>query len=377
MKKLASVLLALSMILMLAACGSNTPASSVSTPAAGLRIAIVTSSGIDDGNFTQNCYEGILEFISTHPDATVTEVKEPDISKTMEAAVSVIADYDVLVLPGFQYATIGAYAADNPNTKIILVDAFPTDADFNEFAEPLDNVYAMQFKEQESGFLAGVAAAMQTETGKVAVVNGIAYPSNVNYQYGFMAGVNYANANYGTSADYVELASYAGEDVTGANVGGNYVGDFNMPDIGKVLGEALIAENVDIMLVAAGGSGGGVFTAAKEAENVFVIGCDVDEYDSGAVADRNVVLTSALKVMSINVTRQLNAIANGTFVGANETLGADSDSTGIVLADGRHQLDAETVEKLKEVFALIKDGTIVPPANFNGYLPTDFPGLEA
>ena len=377
MKKLASVLLALAMVLVLAACGGDAsqPAASGGDAPAGLRIAIVTSSGIDDGNFTQNCYEGIMEFIASHPGATVTEVKEPDISKTMEATVAIIADYDVLVLPGFQYAAIGQHAAENPDTKIILVDAFPTEADGFTTMEGLDNVYAMTFKEHESGFLAGIAAAMQTETGKVAVVNGIAYPSNVNYQFGFMAGVNYANAHYGTSAECVELPSYAGTDVTGADVGGNYVGDFAQPEVGKVIGEALIAEGVDVMLVAAGASGAGVFTAAKEAEGVYVIGCDVDEYDSGAVGDRNVVLTSALKVMNINVTRQLNAIADGTFAGANEVLGANTDSTGIVLADGRHQLDAETVTALEEVFELIKNGTIVPPDNFSGTTPDDFPGL--
>ena len=51
----------------------------------------------------------------------------------------------------------------------------------------------MNFAEQESGFFAGMAAALETKTNKVAVVNGIAYPSNVNYQFGFESGVNYAN----------------------------------------------------------------------------------------------------------------------------------------------------------------------------------------
>ena len=53
----------------------------------------------------------------------------------------------------------------------------------------------MTFTEQESGFLAGIAAALETKTGKVAVVNGIAYPSNTNYQFGFESGVAYATQN--------------------------------------------------------------------------------------------------------------------------------------------------------------------------------------
>ena len=79
------------------------------------------------------------------------------------------------------------------------------------------------------------------------------------------------------------------------------------------------------MFVAAGGSGNGVFTAAKEAEGVKVIGCDVDQYDDGANGDTNIILTSALKVMDVNVEKQLNAIVEGTFKGENALLKADTD----------------------------------------------------
>jgi len=106
----------------------------------------------------------------------------------------------------------------------------------------------------------------------------------------------------------------------------------------------------DIIFVAAGGSGNGVFTAAKEASDVKVIGCDVDQYDDGANGSSNIILTSGLKVMSMNVEKQLNAVADGTFKGGNELLGADTDSTGYVKADGRHQLSAETIEKLDAAF---------------------------
>ena len=231
------------------------------------------------------------------------------------------------------------------------------------------------FAEEESGFLAGVAAALETESGKVAVVNGIAYPSNVNYQWGFMSGVNYANAHLDTKAEIVEIESYAGTDVRNENVGGNYVGTFNDESTGKVVGQALIEKGVDVMLVAAGGSGNGVFTAAKEAGNVKIIGCDVDQFDDGAYSGGNVVITSALKNMRINVDRALTAVSEGSFKGQNTVLRADTDSTGIVTAEGRHQLKPETIEKLNEAYAKLKDGTIVPAANFNGHTPDKFPGL--
>lgn len=344
---------------------------------AALKIAIVSSpSGVDDGSFNEDNYNGVLAFIAENPDSTVTPVKETtgDVSACIQTVSDIVADYDVIVCCGFQFAGIGTIAEDNPDVDFILVDSNPTDAEGND--TEVDNIYAMTFAEQESGFFAGIAAAMETKTGKVAVVNGIAYPSNVNYQYGFESGVNYANAKLGTDAEIVELPSYAGTDVTNANVGGNYVGSFADEATGKVLGNALIDEGCDIIFVAAGASGNGVFTAAKEATDVKVIGCDVDQYDDGANGDSNVILTSVLKVMSMNVEKQLNAIKDGTFKGGNVLLQADTDSTGFVSEPDRCQLSEETITALDDAYELVKDGTIVPAANFNGHTPEDFPGLK-
>ncbi len=344
-----------------------------SEAAAGLKIAIVSSpSGVDDGSFNQDNYNGILSFIENHPDSTVTPVQETtgDVAAAVQAVADIVADYDVIVCCGFQFAGITTIAQENPDVKFVLVDTFPSDADGNEVE--VDNIYAMQFAEQESGFFAGMAAALETKANKVSVVNGIAYPSNVNYQYGFECGVKYINETEGKSVEVVELPSYAGTDVTGAAVGGNYVGSFADEATGKVIGNALIAEGVDIIFVAAGASGNGVLTAVKEADGVYFIGCDVDQYDDGANGDKNVVLTSAVKVMHLNVERALEAVADGSFKGGNVVLQADTDSTGYINADGRHQLSAESVTKMDAAYEGIKGGTIVPAANFNGITPDDF-----
>ncbi|MCR5357634.1 MAG: BMP family ABC transporter substrate-binding protein [Lachnospiraceae bacterium] len=374
-KRIIAVMMCAAMVLTMAGCGG---AKSSSGSGSGLKIAIVSSpSGVDDGSFNQENYNGILSFIEAHPDSTVTPVQETtgDTAACLKAVSDIVADYDAIVCDGFQFAGIGDIAKDNPDKKFILVDSYPSDADGNEIE--VDNVYAMQFKEQESGFLAGMAAALTTSTGKVAVVNGIAYPSNVNYQYGFMSGVNYTNKHYGTTAEIVELASYAGTDVTGANVGGNYVGSFADPANGKVIGDALIKEGCDVIFVAAGSSGNGVFTAVKESsEKDYVIGCDTDQYDDGANGSENVILTSGLKVMGINDKRVLETVLDGSFKGGNYLLGADTDSTGYVNASGRNQLSADAIEKIDKAYQLIKDGKIVPAANFNGLTPDNFTGID-
>ncbi|WP_318708995.1 BMP family lipoprotein [Candidatus Acetatifactor stercoripullorum] len=401
MKKALAFALAAVMTFSLAACGGETTAdnsseASVSTvegtveeavestgeeaaqegSGEGLKIAIVSSpSGVDDGSFNQDNYNGVLKFIEENPSATVTPIREEsgDSAAAVQAVADVVADYDVIVCCGFQFAGIGDVAQENPDTKFILIDSWPTIGG-TEVTEDqvIDNVYAAYYAEQESGFYAGMAAALSTTTGKVAVVNGIAYPSNVNYQYGFECGVKYANETEGLNVEVVELPSYAGTDVTGANVGGNYVGNFSDEATGKVLGNALIAEGVDIIFVAAGASGNGVFTAAKEADGVMVIGCDVDQYDDGANGDTNVVLTSGLKVMHDTVYNALNTVKDGTFAGANVTLTAATDSTGYVSEEGRNQLSAEAIEKIDAAQALVKSGEIVPAANFNGITPETF-----
>ncbi len=371
MKKIFSVLLVcLLSVSFLLASGAKEETKA----ADALSIAIVSSpSGVDDGSFNEDNYNGILAFIENHPQSTVTPVREStgDSAAAVKAASDIVADYDVLVCTGFQFAGIGDLALENPETKFILVDSYPTDSTGAEVSR--DNVYAMQFAEQESGFFAGMAAALETKTGKVAVVNGVAYPSNVNYQYGFECGVKYVNETEGKNVQCVELASQAGVDVTGANVGGNYVGSFADESTGKIVGQQLIAEGVDIMFVAAGGSGNGVFTAAKESNGkAMVIGCDVDQWKDGVNGDSNIILTSGLKCMSINVERCLEAIVDGSFKGQNITLKADTDSTGFVKTEGHHQMSADTVAKLDAAYAAVKNGTIVPASNFGGFTPEEF-----
>lgn len=396
MKKVLSAVLSAAMIgSLLTGCGSSpeaeTTAAAEQSGAAGgesqeaeagaandaLNIAIVSSpSGVDDGSFNEDNYNGVLAFIESHPDSKVTPVREEtgDTAAAVQAVADIVADYDVIVCCGYQFAAIGSVAVDNPDVDFILVDSYPTDAEGNEVS--CDNVYAMTFAEQESGFFAGMAAALESQTKKVAVVNGIAYPSNVNYQYGFESGVNYANAKYETGVEIVELPSYAGTDVAGNNVGGNYVGTFADEATGKVVGKALIDEGCDIIFVAAGGSGNGVFTAAKEAQGVKVIGCDVDQYDDGVNGSDNIILTSVLKVMNKNVEKQLNAVADGTFKGGNELLMADTDSTGFVKEEGRQQLSEDTIAKLDEAYGLVKDGTVVPASSTSESTPENFQGLE-
>ena len=375
-KKIVMVLVLALMTAVMAACGNNDKEAKAGEGKDGLKIAIITSpSGVDDGNFNEDNYNGILDFIKNNPTATVKAVREEsgDPTASVQAVADIVADYDVIITPGFQFAGVSKLALENPDKKFIINDSEPTPiGDQTEF----DNIFAMNFAEQESGFFAGMAAALETKSNKVAVVNGIAYPSNVNYQFGFESGVNYANKAFGKNVEVVELSGYAGTDVTGKNIGGNYAGSFGDEATGKVIGNALIKKGVDRIFVAAGGTGNGVFTAVKESKgDVKVIGVDVDQYDDGVNGSENIVLTSAVKFMAMNIEKALNSVVDGSFKGGNVVLHADTDSTGFIKEEGRHQLSEDAITKMNEAYELVKDGTIVPASNFNGHTPEKFPGL--
>ena len=140
-KKLAALFLSLAMVLALAACGgkdntndnaSGSNGGDGSTADAKLKICIITTTGIDDGSFNQNCYEGIQAFIADHPDCTVSDIKEPDYNELVPTVERMAGDYDVFVLPGFNFSACGDVAAANPDTYFLVVDSTITDAEGND-----------------------------------------------------------------------------------------------------------------------------------------------------------------------------------------------------------------------------------------------------
>ena len=332
------------------------------------RILIVSSTGVDDGNFNQDIYSGILAFLADHADCSVRDVKEPDMAELVPTVERLVGDYDVFVCPGFNFGVIGDIVLANPDKYFLVVDSTIVDSEGTPVSA--NNVYTMMYKEEESGFMAGVAAALSSKTGKVAEVNGMPFLSNTNYQFGFMGGVKYANEKYGTNVECVEIPSFSGGD----GIGGNYVGTFTDPATGKVVAETLIHEGCDVIFAAAGDSGNGALTAVKEADGVWFIGCDTDQYNDGTKGDGNVVLTSALKVMHLDVQRELENIYNGTFVGKDALLGVDTGSTGYVSAEGRQQLSEDALAKMAETYELLAKGAIIPPTTADGV--NDFPGLK-
>ena len=69
MKKLIALICAMALVMGLLS------ATAMAESGKPLKILIVTSSGVDDGNFNQDCYNGIQAFLADHADCSVKDVK--------------------------------------------------------------------------------------------------------------------------------------------------------------------------------------------------------------------------------------------------------------------------------------------------------------
>ena len=122
------------------------------------------------------------------------------------------------------------------------------------------NVESIVFKEHEGSFLVGMMAALASKTGKVGFVGGMDIPLIRKFQCGYEQGAKYANPK-------VELTSV----MTGTTPAA-----WSDPTRGAELAKAQFAKGVDVIFAAAGGTGVGVYQAAKDAGKL-AIGVDSNQ----------------------------------------------------------------------------------------------------
>ena len=128
----------------------------------------------------------------------------------------------------------------------MIIDSTVVDA----AGAPLPNVRSNVFAANESSFLVGAAAACATKTGKVGFIGGVEVDLIKAFQAGYEAGVKAVNPKVTVDVKYLTQPP----DYTG----------FNDAAKGKATAAAMYDGGVDVIYAAAGGSGNGVFEAAKE-----------------------------------------------------------------------------------------------------------------
>ena len=225
---------------------------------------------------------------------------------------------DPIVGIGFsQGSAVEKVAKDFPKLKFAIIDSVVN----------LPNVQSIVFKEHEGSFLVGMMAALASKTGKVGFVGGMDIPLIRRFQCGFEQGAVYANPKAQVSA----------------NMTGTTPTAWNDPARGAELAKAQFAGGVDVVFAAAGGTGIGVYQAAKDAGK-FAIGVDSNQNH----VQPGTMLTSMVKRVDVAVYQAFKGVVPG-----NTALGLKEG--GVDVAIDQHNAALVTPEMKKRVDAARAD----------------------
>ena len=201
----------------------------------------------------------------------------------------------IIVAVGFtQASAVEKVARQFPEVKFTIIDA----------VVDRPNVQSINFREQESSFLCGMAAALASKTGKIGFVGGMDIPLIRKFALGYVEGAKQVNPN-------IEVF----ENMTGTTPAA-----WGDPTKGAELARSQFGRGADVVFHAAGATGIGVMQAAKDA-GLLSIGCDSnqDYLHPGSV------LTSALKRVDVAVYKAFLDEKNGTWKSGQLVLGLAED----------------------------------------------------
>ncbi|MFW5801024.1 MAG: BMP family lipoprotein [Spirochaeta sp.] len=318
------------------------------------RVGMVTDAGtIDDRSFNQGTWEGILRAeedlgITTRylqPSGTTEADYVREISNLRDA------DYELIITPGFKFETAIYQMQDRyPEVSFVLIDGVPNNGVFDDTYDEkvADNTVSIFFAEHESGFLAGVAAAVELQEGDFAFIGGMEIPPVQKFNWGFQQGIAYANENLGTSV------SLEAQNVI-------YQGTFDDVAAGQQIAAQMFDRGVDVIFAAAGGVGVGAINEAKARaeDEVWIIGVDSDQYEQGIYEEgRSVILTSAMKGVDVAAYDMIEAYLNDDFPGG-ETLVFNAENRGVGIPDENPNLSEETEQTVADVLDLMQAGDVV------------------
>ena len=229
----------------------------------------------------------------------------------------------IIAMSFSQASAIEKVAKEFPKLKFGIID----------MVVKLPNVQSVVFKEQEGSFLVGMMAAMASKTGKVGFVGGMDIPLIRKFQCGYEQGAKFANAK--------------------AEVFGNMTGTtgaaWNDPARGGELAKSQFAKGADVVFAAAGGTGTGVYQAAKDSGKL-AIGVDSNQNH----LQPGTMLTSMLKRVDVAVYN----VAKGHKPGVS-VLGLKEDGVGYAMdANNEKLVSADMKKKVDAAKADIISGKI-------------------
>jgi basic membrane protein A len=219
----------------------------------------------------------------------------------------------IIAMSFSQASAIEKVAKEFPKLQFAIVD--------DVVKQP--NVQSVIFKEHEGSFLVGVMAAIASKTGKAGFVGGMDIPLIRKFQCGYEQGVKYINPK----AEVV------------ANMTGTTGAAWNDPTRGGELAKAQFSKGVDVIFAAAGGTGAGVYQAAKDGGKL-AIGVDSNQNHM----QPGTMLTSMIKRVDVAVYNISKAHKPGLMLlGLKEggvDYAMDEHNAKLVSADMKKRVDA-------------------------------------
>ena len=251
---------------------------------------------------------------------------EPDSAKVDRLNQLIDDGATDIVAVGFAYAgPLGTVAKANPKVHFAIID------DFTPGTDTGTNIANLTFAEEQGSYIVGAAAALKSKTGHVGFIGGVNTPLIQKFQAGFDAGAKATKADIKIDNKYItEPPDFGG---------------FNAPDKGQTIAKGMYDGGADVVYAAAGGSGAGVFKAAKAAGKLG-IGVDSDQYNLPSLADvKSVIMTSMIKKVDVAVFDFIASAVNGKPLSGQSVYdlkagGVDYSTSGGQVDDIKTKLDA-------------------------------------
>ncbi|MFG2119198.1 BMP family protein [Streptomyces sp. NPDC048710] len=321
------------------ACGSSSTSSSSEGKSKGIGLAY-DIGGKGDQSFNDAAYAG---FQKAQKDFGVggrdvePQENETDADKVQRLETLAKAGYNPVIGVGFVYAgAVKQVAAKFPKVTFGIIDDNTVQA---------KNVADMVFHEEQSSYLAGVAAAKATKKNHIGFIGGVDIPLIHKFEAGYEQGAKSVNPKIKIESQYLTQTPQEG--------------GFASPDKGENAANGQIDSGADVIYAAAGLSGQGVIKSAAE-HKVWAIGVDSDQYKQAALAKyKNYILTSALK----NVEGAVYGLSKSV-IKDNKPLSGDirgdlkSGGVGIAQSNPAFANNAGIQAAIKKAEEGIKNGTI-------------------
>ncbi len=199
------------------------------------------------------------------------------------------------------------------------------------------NMQGVQPLSHHAAYLAGVAAAMATESQQLGGIAGQAFPIIVAQMEAFALGARSVNPDIEATI--------------------TYLGSFDDVEAGKETARAMISSGVDVVYHIADAAGLGVIQAARE-EGVLAVGWGGDQSDVAP----DTVFTSQIVNQTLLVVEAVRAVAEGDFDGQQRAIGLTVPGPVLGLTPVRVVDNAADIEAaVAAASAGIIDGSIEVP----------------